>query len=287
MRKRSRARALRLAATALLLCAAACRPRGAASPDAPLSGTPVARVGDDTILLEELRLPAGARDTEARRRAVELAVNDRLFAAEARRRGLDREGELQRRVQAIRRDAAARERSLLREALVREVAGETRISEAELKESFEKNRALYQRRLYTLRHAAFPSREAAEQAARALDAGGSLEQARFESIGPVLLHELPRMFQRQVAAVRKPGQALVVPGDGNWLAVEVVDVQLAPAESYEDVRRQLFASLRQERNREIVEKLMAELKQNATVQLEEAVLADDSLWQEERRAAEP
>ena len=282
-------RALRLA---LALCAAFCasgceRPGGAARPGvSPAAGTPVAQVGEERILVEELRLPAAARDAKTRRQAVELAVSERLFAAEARRRGLDREDAVRRRLDAIRRDAAARERAVLREALVRELAGDARISESELKEHFEANQQRYQRRLYTLRHAAYGSKEAAEEAERALADGGSLESTRFAQLGPVLLHELPPAFQRRMSTVRRAGQTLVLQGDGEWLLVEVVDVQLAQAESYDEVRKQVFASLRQQRSREAIESLMGELKAGTQVSIDEAVLADDARWPEASRAAE-
>lgn len=279
-------RALRVAlALGAFVLALGCDRRGALAPAAPPGGTAVARVGDERILVEELRLPAGA-DAKTRRQAVDLAVSDRLFAAEARRRGLDRDDAVSHRIDAIRRDAAARERAVLRDALVREISGDARISESELKQHFEANRQRYQRRLYTLRQASYASKQAAEQAAKKLADGGTLESARFASIGPVLLSELPAAYQRQMSTVRKAGQTLVLQGDGEWLLVEVVDVKLAQAESYDEVRKQVFASLRQERIRQAVESLMSELKSGAQVSIDDAVLADDARWPEARPAAE-
>jgi hypothetical protein len=247
----------------------------------------VAKVGEEQILVEELRLPGGVRDPRIRRQAVELAVSERLFAAEARRRGLDREESVRRRLDAIQRDAAARERAVLREALVRELAGDARISESELKEHFEKNKQLYQRRLYTLRHASYGSKQEAEQAAAALAAGGTLEGTRFASIGPVLVQELPAPYQRSIASVRKKGETRVIRGEnGEWLLAEVVDVQLSEATSYDEVRSQVFASLRQQRSRDAIETLMKELKGSTPVTIDEAVLGDDARWPEARAAAE-
>ena len=113
----------------------------------------------------------------------------RLAAQEARRRGLDATSDVRAQIEALRREAAAREEALLRDALQASLEAQIAVTEDELRARYEQTQARYTERRLRLRRAVFPSAEAARAENERLGADGRLDPAASEEIGPAPVAE--------------------------------------------------------------------------------------------------
>jgi hypothetical protein len=183
-------------------------------------------------------------------------------------------------VDALRRDAAAREEGLLRDALQASLESQISVTEDELRARYEQTKARFTERRLRLRRAVFPTAEAARAEDQKLGADGRLDPASSEEIGPLPVQKL---FQAQwfgAMRLREPGQRVVVDREGKFALVELEEV-LPPAPlPFEEVREQLEHEVRSQRGGEALAKLAQELRAAAHLEVDEAVLKDDAAWQQ-------
>lgn len=272
------------AAGVILAQALACgRGGGGASgqaPARPVGDSPVvARLNGEPIEIADLRAGFPGALRADRSQALEAAVARRLAAQEARRRGLDTADRVRAQVDALRRDAAAREEGLLRDALQASLESQISVTEDELRARYEQTKARFTERRLRLRRAVFPTAEAARAEDQKLGADGRLDPASSEEIGPLPVQKL---FQAQwfgAMRLREPGQRVVVDREGKFALVELEEV-LPPAPlPFEEVREQLEHEVRSQRGGEALAKLAQELRAAAHLEVDEAVLEDDAAWQ--------
>jgi hypothetical protein len=243
-------------------------------------GTVVAVVVGESILVEELGELGRFTDPQSRRTAVQGAIGDRLAVQEARRRGLDRKPEVQRAIVRLRREAAQRERGLLRRALAADMGRDLMFADADLKAAFDARPARYAERRITLRRQRFETRAAALEADRALGRAGRVEEAGAEQVGPVAESELPKEWGVDLRRFRKPGDRRVVEAGGAAWLVELVNDAPHQPQSFREVRAQVQRDLRVERARAVFAAELDRLRAGARVEIEDGVLADDRNWAE-------
>jgi len=247
----------------------------------------VARLDGEPILLREARAllrEGAAADPVRRRAAVEGVITRRLAAAEARRRGLAAEPTLHAELDAVEREARARREALLRDALYARIREALVLSEAELRAHYAKIRSRFLERQVRLRRRGFPDRAAAEAAHAASRPEGRLDPGASEALGPAAVRALPAEMLPEVLELEAPGDRVVVDAaEGTAALVELVEVLPAEAPAFEAVRERVEASLRTLRAQEAMRELLAERRAAASVEIDEAALADAEAW---RAAAE-
>ena len=283
MRSRKRRPGLAAAAAGMALMlgfAPACERKGGDSPV-------VARLNGEPITIDDLQggYPRALR--AQRTHAIDNAVQRRLTAREARRRGLDVKSPLRAQLEALWREAAAREEALLRHALQTSLEAEVAVTEAELHAHYDRTKPRYTKRLLRLRQAVFASEQAARAEDQLLGVGGRLDPATTQEIGPSSDQKLKQMGLPGVMQLREPGQRVVVERDGGFALVELIE-ELPPAPlPFEEARDLVEKDLRSERGREAFAKLAQELLGASRLEIDEAVLQNDAAWQQSVEAAAP
>jgi len=253
---------------------------GTSSAPAPSAAHVVARVEDEPISVEDLRM-AGIPGIPARReQLLQAAITRRLAAEEARHRGLDRTSDVQARIEGVRREARASEEAVLRDALFQSVRDGLHISEADLRDYYEKTKSLYFERQVKLRQEGFPSKAEAEAAMGKLGAEGRLDPAKSEAIGPASMQDLPKTVIPEAYQLRKPGDRVVVAREERFSIVELDEVLPAVQRPFEAVRDRVEKSLRTLRASETYRALLEKRRAEAKIEINQKVLADDSLWKE-------
>ena len=290
-RSRNPSLAVGAAGVALVLALACGREGSDASGEAPapLAGDSpvVARLNGEPITIADLRggFPGALGPDHSH--ALDTAVARRLAAQEARRRGLDATSAVRAQIDALRREAAAREEALLRDALQASLAAQLAVSEDELRARYQQTQARYTGRSLRLRRVAFPSAEAARAEDQRLGAEGRLDPAASEEIGPAPVQKLMQMRVPGLMRLREPGERIVVEREGDFALVELVEV-LPPAPlPFEEVREQLESELRAQKAGEAFAKLVAELRAAARLEIDQAVLQNDAAWQQSAGEATP
>lgn len=295
MRPRFRSPAVRaptvalLALLGLVACEGSRADRTAASEDQeapPSARQVVARVEGQPVTAGEVRgllRDPGAADPARRRAALEGAIARRLAATEARARGLDAVPA----ESASRGDLGARswhrEEARLRDALYRRIRDGLELSEAELRAHYEKTRGRFVERQVRLRRQAFPDRAAAEAAAAALGADGRLDPAESETLPAVALRDLPVGVMPEALELREVGDRTIRAHSEGAVILELVEILRAEPVSFAAARERVEASLRTLRAQEALASLLRERRAEADVQIDEAALADESLWSASER----
>lgn len=192
----------------------------------------------------ETPVPARAAGVATDEREDRAARLRRLAAAEARRQGLDAAPEVRAALEQVRREAAAREEEVLRDALFARIRDGLVLSEDELRAHYEANRVRYTERRVRLRRQAFASAEAARAAQAALGPEGRLDPAAAEDLGPLSIAAAAEAAGPEVVALRRPGERVVVSREGAGALVELVEVLPAEPLPFEAVRGQVEKSLR-------------------------------------------
>jgi peptidyl-prolyl cis-trans isomerase C len=247
----------------------------------------VARLNGEPLTIADLRggFPGGLRGDPGH--ALDAAVARRLAAQEARRRGLDATPDVQAQIEALRREAAAREEALLQGALEASLAAQIAVSEDELRARYEQTPGRYTEKRLRLRRAAFPSAEAARAADERLGVEGRLDPAASEEIGPAPVQKLMQMRAPGLRRLREPGQRIVVGREGDFALIELLEVLPPEPPPFEEVREQLASELRAQKAGEAFAKLTQDLRAAARLEIDEAVLKDDAAWQASAGEAAP
>ena len=166
----------------------------------------IARVNSAPIaILRRSRRPV--RDARQPRRAVDLVVARHLAAVGGAAARVDTSPELAARIDALRREAAAREESLLRDALFASLRDEIALGEDELRAHYEKTKVHYSERQLRLRRQPFESAEAAREADAKLGPAGRLDPAASEELGPASVAKLPQAGAARGAQAARAGRA--------------------------------------------------------------------------------
>lgn len=193
----------------------------------------------------ETPVPARAARVATGEREDRAARLRRLAAAEARRQGLDAAPEVRAALEEARREAAAQEEEVLRDALFARIRDGLVLSEEEVRAHYEAHRVRYTERRVRLRRQAFASEEAARAAQAALGPGGRLDPAAAEELGPLsIAAAAAEAVGPEVVALHRPGERVVVPREGGSALVELVEVLPAEPLPFEAVRGQVEKSLR-------------------------------------------
>lgn len=173
---------------------------------------------------------------EAQANAVRGAIDRRLAAEEAKRRGLDQTPWVREALARAHADARRAEEEILADALAESLVGADAATEAALREAFEADPSRFARPRYGLRLSTYGTRDAAEAAARTLAEQGFLADTRFEDLGPAFAWELPPWLRGQIGALDAPGRRIVVERPDGFVLVEVASLELAPPISFEAAR---------------------------------------------------
>jgi hypothetical protein len=245
----------------------------------------VARVGDAIISAEELRA-SGLTDPSQRRRLLDQAIARILAAEEATRRQLPRNAEVAARLARLRRDAQAREQETLRDSLFVSVRDGLTPTESDLRRHFEATKLRYAERQVRLRWWGFTTGRESRAALAEKGGTAALAPGKSESIGPTPLGSLPAKVLPEVFHFAKPGDRLASGTESEGFGVvELVEVLPAAMLPFEAVRDRVEASWRTLEGQRAFAKLMAELREKAHIEIDEAALANDALWQPEKPAA--
>lgn len=282
-----------------LLAIFACEKASQDAGDAPSDpkDAVLARVGDEVVTLEDLGfVPAWAKPSDR----LETLVMRKLAAAEARRRGLEKEPQTREKLAQFRRNLATWEDGLLRNALYNSIRLGMTVSEEELRAHFEQTIDRYVEPQWKLRVRKFASEAEARAAAADLGATGRLDPAQSESIGPLSAGQLPPDLEPVLPLLKAPGDRQVLNLTGEWSLVEL-DTHLADAPlPFEVVRERVEQGLRAVRAEETLKAELAKLRAEqvtieaaalATLEKEHAELAEKlkaerlAKWEADRAAA--
>jgi hypothetical protein len=274
----------------LLVAALGCkrsgdRPGERGSSEQPSStGNVVARVDGNPIVVEDVRTAGLPGRAAGREQLVEAAITRRLAVDEARRRGFDKTKEVQSRIDAVRREARAKEEAVLRNALLQSLRDGLEISEADLRAHYEKTQSRYFERQIKLRREVFPSKAEAEAAMARLGPEARLDPTKSEAIGPAPMQDLPKTVLPEAYRLRKAGDRVLVEKEGRFAILELAEVLPAVPLPFEAVRDRVKKSLRTLLASEAYRALLKKRRVEAKIEIDRNVLADDSLW---NKAAEP
>lgn len=272
-------------ALALVLSVSAChRERMAASPPvAEASGEVVAVVDGRAITASDLPRQG---DLRRDRRALDLLIARKLASEEARRRRLEEIPDVTAAIETLRRETAAREEEILRDALLAALSEDVSVGEDELRAHYEKTRSRYMERRIRLCRQRFGSKEEADAFAAALGPlgpAGHLAPESCEAIGPVGIEGLPDDLVPEALRLQRPGDRTLVLRDGGASLVELVEILPAAQLSFEEARSQAEKSLRTLRAQEAFRVEIERLRGAARIEIDEAALR--SLSDESRSAA--
>lgn len=183
--------------------------------------------------------------------------------------------------------AAKREENTLRNALSETIREGIELTEEELQQHYEETEARYFERQIHLRRLGFDSEEAARAEDAALGPAGRLDPGASEDLGPAALRDLPRSVLPEALRLKTPGERVVIGKEGEWALVELVEVLPAVPQSFEQVRDRVEASLRTLRAQAALRELVERLRAETDIEIDESVLADESLWRPSAGAERP
>jgi len=207
------------------------------------------------------------------RRALDILVARKLLAAEARARGLAGAAGTRAKLAAVRREAAAREEEVLRDALFAALKGDAEPTDAELRAHYEATRLRYAERQFRLLRQRFGSEAAARAANTELGREGRLDPAKAEALGPAPVAGLPREIVGAALRLRTPGErGLALEPGGAASLVELVELLPAEPAPFEAVRERVAESVRTQRAQEALRAELARLRAEAKVEVDEEVL---------------
>jgi len=235
------------------------------------AGDPVlARVGSGAITTADLVGVRGASGDS--RRQLEAVIARRLAAEEAQRRGLGDTDEMRARLAANRRQAAAKEEEILRDALFAHMKSELKLSDQDLREYYEKTKVRFATPQLHLRRVAFTSKADADVALSKPVAQLDLDPKGSEEIGPTPIDKLSPTILPEVLQLHRPGDRVVVQRGAEVSIVELVEILPAEPRPFEEVRGKVEDSLRTLRAQEIFTKEMERLRLEAKIEIDEEAL---------------
>ncbi len=242
-------RRTRCAAFALVIALAAC------DRDDPIDDRPavLARVSGKPLSIADLE---GAGAGGVAPAALERAIDARLAADEARRRGLDR----------VARDGSQSSDEALQQAFYASIHAAIDLPEEDLRAEYQRSVTQLVARQLVLRRRAFAS-EAEARASGALGPSGS------EQIGPLPLESLPVSVLPEALTLSAPGQRVVVARDDRFAVVELIEIRNAEPLSFELARAKLERGLRLRRAHAKYQSEIDRLRRAAEVEIDSAALA--------------
>jgi peptidyl-prolyl cis-trans isomerase C len=210
----------------------------------------------------------GRPDSPELRKAVrEELIARELFAQEAEKKGLARNAEVQKQLDAVRQDIMVR-------ALIRQHLKDSPVTDAEIAAEYEKLSKESSEKEYKARHVLVESEEEAKQVIDALEKGGSFEEQAKKSKdtgsaqqGGDLDWNTPDTFVKEFsdAMVKlEKGEVTKTPVQSQfgWHVIRLDDVREASAPPLEQVQPQI----RQELERRRVQQLQQDLRKNAKIE---------------------
>ena len=271
---------------ALALGLAACGDDGGGERPPERGDTAVARVDGKTIWVSDVKREAVAQgligegepldaSSALFRRVLDEVVDQRLLAAEAVRRKLDKDPMAQRRL------AAARDR-VLGDMLVESVVADA-VTEDNIRRLYEEQQKLAERsEEIRARQIVVPTVADAEAVRKLLAAGASFEALAMErsrdpatrfnggDLGYFTTDVMPEAYEAALKGA-KPGQLVgPFPVEGGFALVRVEDVRLEQPIPLEAARPQIVRFLTYDRIRDLLEKLRAKAKVEPLVKPETA-----------------
>jgi peptidyl-prolyl cis-trans isomerase C len=270
------------------------RSREGEAPKAGTSAAPAAAEGEVVAryqgrkltsgeLLKELeRLPAPSRvylsQPERRRQFVEnLVMNDLLFR-EGQRAGLDRDAEIERQVDELRK-------RLVVQRVMRQYQNPPTVSDDEVRAYYDANPTLYSTTQIRASHILVKDEETAKQIRAELEQHPerfadlakekSTDAGTAQKGGDLGLFGAGRMVAEfdHAAFALQPGQiSEPVKTRYGWHIISVVERKEGERKPFEQVREQIRTTLRNQRLQQQVDGHFAELKKNAALEIDEAAL---------------
>lgn len=266
-----------LIVAAAVLAAPACRSREDAA------GPAIAKIGERSVYPDEL---GDVRGGAARRRALDAAIARVLGAQAARQRRLTDHAQIARQLELLRRRALASEEALLRDALYQSLRDELAPTEVDLRRHYEATKLRYAERQVRLRW--WPAPSAAAARARADAEAAKLDRDAAATIGPVSVSDLPPQVVPEVFHLEKPGDRLAAGSETEGFGVvELAEVLPAVTLPFARVRDRVEESWRTLEGQRAFAKLIEELRAQADIEIDEAALANDALWEADRAPAPP
>lgn len=253
-----------------LLPTLSCNPTDHATRGLQAADKVVARIGSHTITAGDLTAIRGERNDP--RRQLDAVIARRLAAQEARRKGLAKTDEMQQRLTAIQRQAAAQEEAVLRDALFAKLKSDLKLSDQDLRDFYEKTKIRFAIRELHLRRAAFASKADAEAAFAKLTAQGRLDPKSSEEIGPAPIEKLPPTVLPEALQLRQPGDRVLIQRGSDAAIVELLEILPAEPRPFEEVRDKVEESLRTIRAQEAFNMEMERLRAEAKVEVDQAAL---------------
>jgi hypothetical protein len=256
--------------------------------DAPVRRSPVVvRLNGEPITIDGL-VGGYPRQTRGERtHAIDNAVQRILTAREARRRGLDATDAMRAKIEALHRQAVAREEILLRDALQASLAQQVVLTEADLRAHYAQTQVRYTRRRMRLREASFDSREAAQAADQRLGLSGRLDPSASREIGPLPIDQRMQAQLPGVMGLQQPGQRILVEREGKFALIELEEELPQAPLPFEEVRGDVEQDLRSRRGKQAFDQLSQQLVAASRVEMVEEVLQDDAWWQQPVEEAAP
>jgi peptidyl-prolyl cis-trans isomerase C len=267
-------------ALALIACGRDAEPaagRASGSPPSADTERAVARVDGEPITSNELR--GGFGGPSGGGAALENAIARRLYAQEARRRGLDAASDVRAQIEAVRREAALREEVILGNALQSALAQQVALNDDELRAQYEKTKNRYTEPRLRIRRARFPSAEAARAADEQLGPDGHLDPAASEEIGPASREELMKMQLFGIMRLQQPGQRIVMERGNDSALVELIEVLPPAPPPFEQARARVEEELRAQKAGQAFAQLGQELRAKAHLEIDEAALKEETASQ--------
>lgn len=245
-----------------LLGACESRESGLSKGSAPLV---VAR--DPDLVVDPLEV-ALSGDSVRDQRALDVVIARKLAAREARRRGIDATDATRQKLEALRREANAREEEILRDAFFSMLREGESISDADLRAHFEKTRGRHTERRIALRRRRFASEADANAANAGLASEARLDPATSETLLPAAAEQLPVDVIPEALRLRRAGDRVVIVREGGAALVELVAIEPAAQMSFEEARPDVEESLRTLRAQEAFRAEIARLRAEAGVEVD-------------------
>jgi len=236
------------------------------------AGDVIATVNAEPITPGDLQARMSGRASREER--LENAISTVLVEQEARRRGLDALPEIREALDRVAERARREQAEILRRALFEATGAESKISEEELLAHYQETKSRYQERQFHFLQERFATRDEANAKNDALGEKGRLDPATAEEVGPAASNNLPRELVPRVLRLRRPGDRVVVGQGDDWRLVELLELLPSEPRAFKDVRTDVERSLRILKAQASFEALLARLREEAKVTIDQAALAE-------------
>lgn len=274
------------AATLLVICTSGTLIGCAREPQSR-DAQPLVELGPRAITPADLVVAQRPGLDESRAERLERLIGTALLAKEARARRIADEPEVRAQLSLLRARAALEEDALLAQVFFERERAGVSPHEEDLLAHYEKTKGRYRVRMMTLRRQVFGSRDEAEAANARLGRAGRLDPSKAETVGPSEIQRLPRAVLPEVLGLHAPGERVVA---GNALEgfslVELVEYLPASPLSFAEVREKVAVEVATTGALAALESRARDLRREASVEIDEAALADDEVFESLEHAAD-